>query len=328
MRLPKLLLAAAVGFCISLPSLAALQDKYSLPEQYLKSEQAYLKEFPKLQDVMDIMIVETEKQLPKPQNDILHNRVCTALVYEMAKEEGMKPDDVFIAVAGDIMHNITKADKTAVLTDKEKLAKADAMVKKLKDKGFFKDSPKFWTDTSIYANPKLGNSQDHTHHITGAVVTGELLKDLGLTEEQMNKLQAAIVEHSTGYWYFRDAVSDTLGDKEGWALVFPAPEGTLSKFIHDADLISQFVYESVVPEGSKWRNLATKRWKAENTPEDQAFVVYYVFQRMYDEARTKQGKQLAKEQWDKIAPELKKLQGLKETDDPIKIKGVPEIFKR
>ncbi len=305
-----------------------MQDAYSLPGQYLELENQYLKEFPQLQKVMDVMIVETKKQYAKPENDILHNRVCTALVYQMAKDgKQLTNEETRLAIAGDLLHNIAKGDKTRVLTDKNHLEKVDAVVKNLRANGYLKDSPKFWTDTTIYANPKLGNNLGHIHHLTGAVMAGEILKSLGYTDDQIIKLQTGIIQHSTGYWYFRSAVNDTLKDKNGWELVFPVPENVLSKYIHDADLISQFEYASVVPDGSKWRELATKRWKADPTPEAQAYIVYYVFQRLYEEGKTPKGKELSKAEWDKIAPELKKLMNLKPSDDPIAIKGVPEIFK-
>ena len=58
---------------------AASQDRYALPEPYLAWEKAYLKEFPELQGLMDVMIDTTVKQLKDPEADILHNRVCSAL---------------------------------------------------------------------------------------------------------------------------------------------------------------------------------------------------------------------------------------------------------
>ncbi len=327
MKLPKTLICIGLGLILSGTCLAALQDKYELPDNYLALEKQYLKEFPKLQDVMDVMIVETEKQLPKPQNDILHNRVCTALVYDMAKDAKLSDQDTYLAVAGDLLHNIAKGDKKQVLTDADYLAELDAVVLKLKNAGYLKNSPEFWTETSFYSNPKIGNNLGEIHHLSGAVMAGKLLKQLGFPEDQILQLQAAIIEHSTGYWYFRTSVSDKIGDKEGWKKVYPAPENQLADFVHDADLISQFEYASVVPEGSKWRLLATNRWGAKDTPEDQAYVVYYVFQKLFEEARTPKGKELAKAEWDKIAPELKKLMGMKDSDDPIAIKGTPDFFK-
>ncbi len=317
----------AAALLISIPCFAAMQDKYELPDNYLKLEQEYLKEFPNLQPVMDAMIVETEKQYAKPQNDILHNRVCTALVYQMGKENGFSPDKLNLAIAGDILHNIAKGDHKEVLTDKEKLKRVDETVKSLKEKGYFQNSPGFWEDITIFENPDLGNNLDQIHHLTGAVMAGDILAQLGFTPEQIAELQAGIMEHSTGYWYFRDGVDDELGKKGEWVKVFPIPENELSKYIHDADLVSQFVYESVVPEGSKWRNLATKRWGAKDTPQDQAHTVYYVFQRLYDEAKTPVGKEMAKAQWDKISTDLKGLMNVKPEDDPLVVIGIPEKFQ-
>ena len=66
-------------------AVAAVQDKYALPEPYLAWEKAYLKEFPELQGLMDVMIATAVRQLKEPGGDILHNRVCSALAYEMGK---------------------------------------------------------------------------------------------------------------------------------------------------------------------------------------------------------------------------------------------------
>ncbi|MCF0253490.1 MAG: hypothetical protein HUK26_04060, partial [Duodenibacillus sp.] len=243
------------------------------------------------------------------------------------KEAKMNKRDLRLAITGDLLHNIAKEDKNQVLTNTYLVARTDKAVKSLQGAGYLKGSPAFWTDTSIFKNPKLGNNRGHVHHLTGTVVAGQIAKSIGFSDKEITDLQVGIIEHSTGYWYFRTAVDGTLQRPEGWRLVFPAPENQLADYIHDADLVSQFVYESVVPEGSKWRNLASKRWGADNTAASQAHVVYYVFQRLYDEARTPMGQRLAKEQWDRIAPELKKLMGLSADQDPIKVKGVPAAFK-
>ena len=139
-------------------------------------------------------------------------------------------------------------------------------------------------------------------------------------------IQVAVLEHSTGYWYFRDSVDAETGRKGAWQVIYPEPENEIARIAHDADLISQFVYESVVPDGSKWRVLAQKRWKAKDTKEE-GHIVYYVFFRLFEEAKTEKGKELAKEQWEKIRPELVKLMGLKPGEDPIKVLGVPKIFQ-
>jgi hypothetical protein len=129
MKIKSLLIALGVGLGVTLNVMAASQDKYTLPDRYLVNEKAYLAEYPQLQKVMDVMIAETEKQLAKPQNDILHNRVCTVLVYQMAKDGKLSKDDTYLAVAGDLLHNITKNDKTRVLTDPKIVGGIDAVVK-------------------------------------------------------------------------------------------------------------------------------------------------------------------------------------------------------
>jgi hypothetical protein len=42
---------------------------------------------------------------------------------------------------------------------------------------------------------------------------------------------------------------------------------------------------------------------------------------------TEQGRQLAREKWDIIRPELLKLMNLGPADDPVKLLGVPEAFQ-
>jgi hypothetical protein len=305
-------------------AVAASQDKYGLPEPYLAWEKAYLKEFPELQGLMDVMLATTVQQLKDPEADILHNRVCSALAYEMAKK--LSKAERKLAVVTDLLHNISKEDKAAVLTNPEVLAKATAMVSKLKKAGYFKNSPGFWGDEAVLKNPKVGGNLALIHHITGALTAGEIAAREKYSAKDIDMIQVAVLEHSTGYWYFRDSVDQAAGRKGAWQVIYPEPENEIAKIAHDADLISQFVYESVVPEGSKWRVLAQKRWKAKDTKEE-AQIVYYVFFRLFEEAKTEKGKELAKEQWEKIRPELVKLMGLKPGEDPIKVLGVPKIFQ-
>ena len=317
-------IALALVFGMAGIATAASQDKYGLPEPYLAWEKAYLNEFPELQGLMDIMIRTTVAQLKDPGADILHNRVCSALAYEMAKPLS-KPERK-LAIATDILHNISKEDKAAVLTNPEVLAKATAMVSKLKKAGYFKNSPGFWGDESVLKNPKVGGNLGLIHHITGALTAGEIAASEKYSAKDIDMIQVAVLEHSTGYWYFRDSVDQAAGRKGAWRAIYPEPENEIAKIAHDADLISQFVYESVVPEGSKWRVLAQKRWKAKDTKEE-AHIVYYVFFRLFEEAKTEKGKALAKQDWEKIRPELVKLMGLKPDQDPIKVLGVPKIFQ-
>jgi hypothetical protein len=306
-------------------AMAATQDKYALPEPYLAWEKAYLKEFPELQGVMDVMIATAVQQLKDPTSDVLHNRVCSALAYDMGKS--LPKHDRKLAIGADILHNISKEDKANVLTNPEVYGKATAMVSKLKKAGYFKPSPGFWGDDAVLKNPKVGGNLGLVHHITGAMAAADIARKVGgFSGKDIEMMQVTILEHSTGYWYFRNSVDDAAGRKGAWQVVYPEPENEPAKIAHDADLISQFVYESVVPEGSKWRGLAKKRWKAKDAKEE-AHIVYYVFFRLFEEAKTEQGKALAKEQWEKIRPELVKLMGLKPDEDPIKVLGVPKIFQ-
>ena len=304
---------------------AAVQDKYALPEPYLAWEKAYLKEFPELQGLMDTMIATAVRQLKAPEGDILHNRVCSALAYEMGKPLAVQ--ERRLAVAADILHNISKEDKGAVLTDPDWFRKCSEMVARLKKAGYFKPSPGFWGDEALLKSPKVGANLALVHHITGALTAGEIARKAGgFSEKDIERMQVTILEHSTGYWYFRDSVDQAAGRKGAWQSVFPEPENESARIAHDADLISQFVYESVVPDGSKWRELAKKRWGA-STAQEEGHIVYYVFRRLFEEAKTDSGRRMAKAQWDVIAPELVNLMDLPVGSDPIKALGTPGIFQ-
>jgi hypothetical protein len=305
--------------------IAGAQDKFDLPEPYLSWEKSYLKEFPALQKFLEVMISTTVAQLQNPSEDILHNRVCSALAYEMSKE--LSSEKRNLAIVTDILHNIAKEEKSAVLTDPQVFKQATEMVGELKKAGYFRASPDFWGDPQILQNTKVGGNRGLIHHITGALTAGQIAKQIGIiSEKETQEMQAAIIEHSTGYWYFRDSVDKAIGKKGAWQVVFPEPASEISKIAHDADLISQFVPESVIPDGSKWRELAKKRWGAKNTKEE-GHIVYYVFLRLFEEAKTKKGKEMAREKWEKIRPELIKLMNLDPGQDPIKVLGVPTVFQ-
>ena len=326
-RKKRIVVLIALSFIIGAAGMAAAasQDTYPLPEPYLAWEKAYLKEFPELQGLMDVMIATAIQQLKEPGGDILHNRVCSALASEMARP--LAKQERKLAIAADILHNISKEDKGAVLTDPEVFRKCSEMVAKLKKAGYFKPSPGFWGDEALLKSPKVGGNLALIHHITGALTAGEIARKAGgFSEKDIEMMQVTIIEHSTGYWYFRDSVDQAAGRKGAWQAVFPEPENESARIAHDADLISQFVYESVVPDGSKWRELAKKRWKAKDTQEE-GHIVYYVFFRLYEEAKTEKGKALARQDWEKIRPELVKLMGLKPDEDPIKVLGVPKTFQ-
>ena len=306
-------------------AIAGTQDKFNLPEPYLSWEKSYLDEFPDLQKFLEVMITTTATQLQSPSEDILHNRVCSALAYEMSKD--LPPEKRKLAIATDILHNIAKEDKTAVLTDPKVFKKATEMVTELKKAGYFRSSPDFWGDAQVLLNTKVGANRALIHHITGGLTAAQIAKQIGgFSEKEIQEMQSAVIEHSTGYWYFRDSVDQAAGKKGAWHAVYPEPASEISKIAHDADLISQFVPESVVPDGSKWRMLAKKRWGAKDTKEE-GQIVYYVFLRLYEEAKTIKGKEMAREKWEKIRPELMKLMNLDPDQDPIKVLGVPAVFQ-
>ena len=305
--------------------IAGAQDKFDLPEPYLSWEKSYLQEFPALQKFLEVMITTTATQLQNPSEDILHNRVCSALAYEMSKE--LPPEKRKLAIVTDILHNIAKEEKSVVLTDLQVFKQATEMVTALRKAGYFRSSPDFWGDAQVLQNTKVGGNRALIHHITGALKAAQIAKQIGgISEKEIQEMQAAIIEHSTGYWYFRDSVDKAVGKKGAWQVVFPEPASEISKIAHDADLISQFVPESVIPDGSKWRELAKKRWGAKSTKEE-GQIVYYVFFRLFEEAKTKKGKEMAREKWEKIRPELIKLMNLDPGQDPIKVLGVPAVFQ-
>ena len=317
-----LFVMAAVG-----ASEAAVQDAYDLPEPYAGYEKAYLKEFPDLQGLMDVMISTYAGQLKDPAQDILHVRVCSALSYRMAVDLKLSLKERRLAIATDLLHDITKQDKKALLTDPVLFSQSAEMTIGLRKSGFLKGSARFWTDEKLLKSQQVGGNLALIHHITGALQAGEILKKAGFKKAEIDTIQAAILGHSTGYWYFRDMVDKAGGANGAWQTVFPEPEGNIALFAHDADLISQFVPESVVPDGSKWRGIAKQRWGAKTTVEE-GHVVYYVFQRLFEEAKTTPGKELAREKWDVIRIELVKLMGLGPNDDPIAKFGIPAAFRK
>ncbi len=327
-RLFSALFSLTLGFTMLVAAsttIAETQDKFDLPEPYLTWEKSYLSEFPDFQKFLDVMIATTATQLQNPSEDILHNRICSALAYEMSKE--LASEKRKLAIATDILNNIAKEEKTAVLTDPQVFKKATEMVTELRKAGHFRSSPEFWGDAQVLLNTKVGGNRALIHHITGALTAAQIAKQIGgFSEKEIQEMQAAVIEHSTGYWYFRDSVDQAVNKKGAWRTVYPEPASDISRIAHDADLISQFVPESVVPDGSKWRMLAKKRWRAKNTKEE-GQIVYYVFFRLYEEAKTNKGREMAREKWEKIRPELMKLMNLEPSQDPIKILGVPAVFQ-
>jgi hypothetical protein len=320
--------ACVVVLMTGVAGAAPSQSKYDLPEPYLSLEKSYLADYPTLQELMDGMIANSVVMLKDPDQDILHNRVCAALAYKMAVDKKL-PDAVKkLAPATDLLHNITKDDKKAVLGDPVMFKRIADIVADLRKAGKFKASPAFFADESILKLKAVGDNLGLVHHLTGAVVATDILRKSGkFSDAEIVEVQTAIVAHSTGYWYFRDSVDEAAKKPGAWAAVYPQPDSDLDKFAHDADLISQFVPESVAPAGSKWRELAVKRWGAKST-KDEGHVVYYVFSRLFDEAKTDVGRAMAMEQWAIIQPDLLKLMGLEKGQDPLKVLGVPAFWKK
>ena len=304
-----------------------LQDRYSLRDPCLGWERQYLGDFPGLQQVMDVMVDTTARQLDDPTQDILHNRLCSAIAYRMASDMGLPCNDRRLIIAGDLLHNIGKEDRTQVLTDGKLLVRASEMVARLRAAQRLTGSPWFWTDPGIFRSSALGANLSLVHHITGAVAAAEILQSMqGFSADDILRVQEAILAHSTGCWYFRRSVDGVARAADAWRNVYPQPEGPLATIVHDADLVSQFDAESVVPEGSKWRELAAKRWDADG-PVEEAHVVYYVLERLIDEARTEQGRSLAEREWTSVRPALVKLMQLPAHADPLRTLGVPRVFQ-
>lgn len=332
-RISNLVLGVAWGLFLSGSAFAAAQDAYELPEPYVTWEKAYVKEFPAIQGLMDAMAANSKEMLSKPSDwdqDILHNRVCAAIAYKMAVDRKSMAELRKLGPVTDILHNISKDNKKLVLSDPEVFKRVADLMEDLKQAGKFKKSPEFFTDPEILIlkSKSVANNLALIHHLTGAIVAGDMLNKVGgFSKDEVRTVQTAIVAHSTGYWYFRDSIDAAAGREGAWKTVFPVPESDIDNFAHDADLISQFVPESVTPDGSKWRNLATKRWGATNTKEE-GQVVYYVFSRLYDEAKTEEGRAMAIEKWSIIKPELIKLMGLNPDQDPIKVLGVPTFWAK
>ena len=126
------------------------------------------------------MIQTTISQLKEPDQDILHNRICSAMVYQMANELAMSKDEQKLAVAGDLLHNISKEEKSAVLTQGKGLDEATEMVVRLKKSGYFANSPRFWNAPGMLATPKIGDNRGLIHHVTGALMTGKILSPVAV----------------------------------------------------------------------------------------------------------------------------------------------------
>jgi hypothetical protein len=257
----------------------------------------------------------------------MHNRVCAALAYRMASDMDLPGNDRRLITAGDLLHNIGKEDRAQVLTDAHLLQEASEMVGRLRETGRLTGSPVFWTDPGLFARTAVGANLSLVHHITGAIAAGGILESVkGYPAQDILRVQETIMAHSTGYWYFRESVDQAACAAGAWRNVYPEPEGALAGIVHDADLVSQFEAGSVVPEGSKWRALAAKRWGARGA-EEEAHVVYYVLQRLIEEARTPQGKALAEREWSKVRPQLVQLMRLPPDSDPVRTLGIPRAFR-
>jgi hypothetical protein len=88
-----------------------------------------------------------------------------------------------LATAADIVHNIAKEDKNAILSNPALFADLAALVDRLKASGKLSDSPEFFSDTSILLNPKIGNNHGLIHHLTGSLSAGQILRTMGVFAE-------------------------------------------------------------------------------------------------------------------------------------------------
>ena len=293
-----------------------------LPEPYWTFEQAYLQEFPELHILMDKIVWSRVNQLSNP---FLHNRVCASLAFEMSKD--ISPKERKVTVVASLLNNIVR-EESELLTDSSVFNNASTMVDELQKKGFLKASPRFWGNDVVLKHFEIAENIVLVHHITGAAKAGEIVrKFLNFSEDEIYEIQAAILQHSTGYFYFRDYVDMILEQQGAWEVVFPLPENQVSKIVHDADLVAQFIPESVLHEGSKWKKIARNRWGASNL-QDEAHIIYYVFSLLLKEAKTDQGKTLILKNWDALKQKLLKHMGLQFEQDPIELLGKPQVFNK
>ena len=124
-----------------------------------------------------------------------------------------------------------------------------------------------------------------------------------------------------------DAIVIVPTDRERLlAPISKAAAAGIKIIVVDSDLSGNVHRNFIATDNFAGGQLAAKRWGAK-TPKEEGHVVYYVFSRLFDEAKTKQGAALAKEQWDAIKPDLLKLMGLAPDQDPLKVLGVPAFWK-
>jgi hypothetical protein len=183
-------------------------------------ERNYLQAFPQLKVLMDEMIRVTSSQLKDPVQDVLHNRVCAALAYHMAVDQQSPARTQRLGAAADLLHNIAKEDKGSVLSDPKVYKAVAALTSRLKTSGKLAGSPEFFREREVLLNPKVSDNSGLIHHLTSAVMGSDILHRLGgYTPDEMTDIETAIVEHSTGYWYFRASVDEAAGRKGAWRTV-------------------------------------------------------------------------------------------------------------
>lgn len=281
------------------------QRQAELSEPYRDWEAAYLAACPGLEAVMQRMLAITAGQLADPAQDILHNRLCAGLVWHMGREMGLGAQALRLALIADLLHNIHKEEPSAVLAVQDVLVRSSAMVERLRAAGYFRASPAFWQRPGLFENPKIGANRALVHHVTSALEAERLMLELGgFTRADIDQVQAAILAHSTGYHYLREAVDAETRAPGAWQALFPEPESAAEVLAHDADLVSQFVPETVLPQDSKWRRLARGRWGARGATEE-ARIIAGILARLKDEARSVLGRRLAAEHWHALQDPLK-----------------------
>ncbi|MGH8661721.1 MAG: hypothetical protein ACREUB_08130 [Burkholderiales bacterium] len=155
----RLLCAVAlVAGCVTAAAGATMQDRFELPQPYLDWERAYLKQFPELQRVMDRMVEASVRQMQDPTQDILHNRVCSALAYKMASDLKLKREEQKLAVLTDLLHNISKEEMPLVLTDANVLRQASLLMGRLKQAGSRRSSGPTRTSSATRWSAPTGRS--------------------------------------------------------------------------------------------------------------------------------------------------------------------------
>jgi hypothetical protein len=329
LSLPVSVFAAQTAAVTSSQTASQKQASYPLEERYLKAENAYLSKFPDLQDMLNAFYYASAKDIGDTNVTdmnvaMTHTRTVAAIMSDLAKSMPAKEQKLAIVTA--LMHDVDKMNPNDVLTDPRVFDEVKAMVQNLKSKGNFKDSPNFFANEAALKTPGVGDNPATIHNLTSPIRTHQIMEVLGYSEADIEKVEVAIFEHSTQYWYFRDDIDNRIGIQGAWEDFYPQTVTPLGMAISDADNLSQLVPDLVIPADSKWRGLARNRWGGKNVKEE-AHIIYYVLEQMVNAPLSETGRQEMKEYWAVLRPQLMKLMELDENQSPIAVLGIPSYWK-